>query len=139
METFYNLWKHAVTAAGYRSLNAFLVQHDPSGSAYQTSARKLTGMPGPGRIARWIAILGLTPDQGQALLDAANRDRLKVAGDGKELGAGIRAVGAEVAALRAQLAEAGKERDRLSAILAQFQDEFRRLKIKGPNLFSEIE
>lgn len=139
MKTFFNLWKTAVIAAGYRSLNAFLVAHDPSGSAYQSTTKNLTGMPGPERIARWIEILKLPPDQGRELLAAADRDRVKVAGDGKQLGAGIRANMAEMEILKAQLAEAVKERDRIKAILLQISDEFARLNIKRPELLAQME
>ena len=138
METFFNLWKSAVIAAGYRSLNAFLVEHDPSGSAYQSTTKNLTGMPGPERINKYIEILKLNPEQGRELLEAADRDRVKVAGDGKQLGAGIRAQIAEVDALRAQLTEASQERDRLKAVLFQIQDEFARLNIKSPDLLAKI-
>lgn len=138
METFFNIWKSAVIAAGYRSLNAFLVAHDPSGSAYQSSTKTLTGMPGTDRICRWIKILKLTPEQGRELLEAADRDRVAVANDGKHLGAGIRAQAADIDFLRGQLAEVSEERDHLKAVFTQIKDELVRLDIKVPDLLSKI-
>lgn len=138
MNTFFTLWKSAVLSSGYRSLNAFIEEHDPSGSAYQTTTKKLTGMPGPDRIKRWSKILKLSDDQQEKLLAAADHDRVLVARDGKQLGKGINALSSDVDSLRVKLAEVVKERDRLHAIMMQVKQELIRLKMPVPDILDQI-
>ena len=145
MNTFFTLWKNAVLSSGYRSLNAFIEEHDPSGSAYQTTTKKLTGMPGPDRIKRWAKILKLSDVQRDELLAAADRDRVLVAKDGKQLGTGIKALNAEVTSLRIKNAEVVKERDCLKSerdllkqVIAQVKQELIRLKMPVPNIFDQV-
>lgn len=131
MSTFYLLWKNHTERAKYPTLSAFLRKHDPKGSAFQTTAKKMTGIPGKARVLAWSKVLKLSKEETADFLRAADYDRVLVAKDGEELGPGITMLMDKMLDLETTLSQREKE---VASLRAQMGDLVAELKRAGRSL-----